>query len=52
MNSFIFLFLILVLALSIPFILNIKNPLELLEGYSNYNLEKAAGDYPNAQTKV
>ena len=52
MNQFLFLFLILVLALSIPVILNIKNPLELLEGYSNYTLERAQGDYPNAQTKV
>jgi len=52
MNSFLFLFLILVVALSIPLILNVNNPLELLEGYSNYTLAGAQGDFPNAQTKV
>jgi len=52
MNSFLFLFLILVVALSIPVLLNVKNPLEVLEGYSNYNLASAQGAFPDAQTKV
>jgi hypothetical protein len=52
MNSYLFLFLILVLALSIPILFNIKNPLELLEGYTNYNLAEAQGEYPDAQKKV
>jgi hypothetical protein len=52
MNSFLFLFLILVIALSIPVLFNVKYPLELLEGYSNYTLAGAQGDFPNAQTKV
>jgi hypothetical protein len=52
MNPYLFLFSILVLALSIPIFLNIKNPLQILEGYSNYTLAQAQGMFPNAQTKV
>ena len=52
MNSFLFLFIIIVLALSIPIIFNVKYPLEMLEGYSNYKLSGAQGFYPNAQTQV
>jgi hypothetical protein len=52
MNQYIFLFLILVLALSIPIIFNVKNPLQMLEGFSNYNLETSPGIFPIAQTKV
>jgi hypothetical protein len=52
MNQYLFLFFILVLALSIPVLFNIENPLELLEGFSNFNLSSAQGNFPNAQTEV
>jgi len=52
MNQFLFLFIILVVALGIPVVLNIQNPLELLEGFSNYTLEGSSGQYPVAQTSV
>jgi hypothetical protein len=52
MNKFLFLFVILVVALGIPVLLNVRNPLELLEGFSNYNLAGANGKYPEAQTSV
>jgi len=50
MKQYIFLFLILVLSLGIPFILNMKNPMQIFEGYSN--LEGAMGKYPYAQKSV
>lgn len=49
MNKFIFLALIIVLALGIPIFFNISVS---LEGYSNYSLGKASGDYPDAQSSV
>jgi len=52
MNQFLFLFVILVIALGIPVLLNVRNPLELLEGFSNYTLAGANGTYPDAQTSV
>ena len=52
MNHFLFLFLILVVALGIPIMLNIRNPMQLLEGFSNYTLAGANGAYPEAQTSV
>ncbi len=52
MNNFVFLLIILVLAVGIPIILNIRNPMQMLEGYSNYNLAGAMGKYPKAQTSV
>jgi hypothetical protein len=52
MKQYIFLFIILVLAVAIPFFLNMKNPMQMLEGYSNYNLAGSQGKYPNAQTSV
>lgn len=52
MNQFLFLILILVVALGIPFMLNTRNPMQLLEGYSNYTLAGANGAYPEAQTSV
>jgi hypothetical protein len=52
MKSYLFLFLILVVALTIPLLFNIKNPLELLEGFSNPALANTPGIYPEAQTQV
>ena len=52
MNQNLFLLIILVVSLSIPILLNIRNPLELLEGYSNYTVEGAQGNFPDSQTKV
>ena len=52
MNQYLFLFGILVLSLTIPIILNVKNPTELLEGFSNYTLARAHGRYPCAQKTV
>jgi hypothetical protein len=52
MNKFIFLFLILVVAIGIPIMLNIRNPMQFLEGFSNYTLAGANGAYPEAQTSV
>jgi len=50
MGPYLFLFLILVLALSIPLIVNTKNPLDMLEGFSS--LAGYEGDYPNSETQV
>jgi hypothetical protein len=52
MNQYLFLFLILVIALGIPILLNIRNPMQLLEGFSNYTLDRAKGAYPEAQTSI
>jgi len=52
MNQILFLFVILVIALGIPVLLNVRNPLELIEGFSNYTLAGANGKYPEAQTSV
>ena len=49
MKKYIFLFLIIVLSIGIPLLFNI---LKKKEGYSNYTLDKAFGQYPNAQTTV
>lgn len=49
MKQYIFLFLIIVLSVGIPLLFNI---LKKKEGYSNYTLDKAFGQYPNAQTTV
>jgi hypothetical protein len=49
MNQIVFLFLILVLALGLPLFLKLKNS---IEGYSNYNLDNAMGNFPQAQTEV
>jgi hypothetical protein len=57
MNKFLFLFLILVVAVGIPIMLNVRNPIQLFEGYSNYTLEGdndtyTGGAYPAAQTSI
>lgn len=49
MNQIIFLLLLIVLALGLPLVFNISN---ILEGYSNYSLDQASGNFPDAQTKV
>ena len=49
MNQIIFLFLLIVLALGLPLVFNISN---ILEGYSNYSLDQASGNFPDAQTQV
>jgi hypothetical protein len=49
MNKYIFLAVIIVIALGIPVFFNMPFS---LEGYSNYTLGGATGDYPNAQTGV
>ena len=49
MNQIVFLFLILVLAIGLPLFLKLNNS---IEGYSNYSLAGAMGDFPNAQTEV
>jgi hypothetical protein len=49
MNQIIFLFLILVLAIGLPLFLKLNNS---IEGYSNYSLAGAMGNFPNAQTEV
>ena len=47
MNQIIFLFFIVVLAIGIPYFFNIS---EYIEGFSNYTLDRANGNYPAAQT--
>lgn len=49
MNQIIFLVVILVLAIGLPLFFKISNT---IEGYSNYSLAGAMGDFPDAQTKV
>lgn len=49
MNQFVFLFFIVVLAIGIPYFFNIS---EYIEGFSNYTLDRANGNYPAAQTDV
>jgi hypothetical protein len=49
MNQIVFLFLILVLAIGLPLFFKLNNS---IEGYSNYSLAGAMGDFPNAQTEV
>jgi hypothetical protein len=49
MNQIVFLFLILVLAIGLPLFLKLNNS---IEGYTNYSLAGAMGNYPNAQTDV
>jgi hypothetical protein len=49
MNQIIFLFFIVVLAIGIPYFFNIS---EYIEGFSNYTLDVANGNYPAAQTDV
>lgn len=52
MNHLLFLFLILVLSLGLPLFFKMAESLKNMEGYSNYALDGAMGDYPAAQMKV
>lgn len=49
MNQIIFLLLIIILAIGLPFIFNFSY---IYEGYSNYSLDQATGEFPDAQTNV
>jgi hypothetical protein len=49
MNQIAFLFLILVLAVGLPLFFKLQSS---FEGYSNYNLDSAIGNFPAAQTEV
>jgi len=52
MNQIVFLFLILVLALGLPLFFKIYETFKKREGYSNYTLDGAIGNFPAAQTHV
>jgi hypothetical protein len=52
MNQIAFLFLILVLAIGLPLFFKISESFKKREGYSNYTLAGADGNYPAAQTQV
>jgi hypothetical protein len=49
MKQFMFLILLIILALGLPLFFNLSKS---MEGYSNYTLEGAMGQLPDAQTKV
>ena len=52
MNQIVFLFLIVVLAIGLPLFFKIKESFKKREGYENYTLDGAMGNYPSAQTDV
>jgi hypothetical protein len=53
MNQIIFLFLILILAIGLPLFLKITESLKRRkDGFSNYTLDTAIGNFPDAQTEV
>ena len=52
MNQIAFLFLILILAIGLPLFFKISESFKRRDGYSNYNLDGATGDFPAAQTEV
>jgi hypothetical protein len=52
MNQIAFLFLILILAIGLPLFFKISESFKRRDGYSNYNLDGANGDFPAAQTEV
>ena len=49
MNKLVFLFIIIILAIAIPLFFNFSN---ILEGYSNYELNQSMGIFPNSQTEI
>lgn len=49
MNQIVFLLLLIILALGLPLVFNFSN---IYEGYSNYSLDQASGNFPDAQTQV
>ena len=52
MNKIAFLLLILILAIGLPLFFKISESFKRRDGYSNYNLDGANGDFPAAQTEV
>ena len=52
MNQPVFLFLILILAVGLPLFFKINESFKKREGYSNYTLDGATGNFPAAQTEV
>jgi hypothetical protein len=52
MNQILFLFIILVLAVGFPLVFKISETMKNKEGYVNYTLDGAVGDYPFAQSSV
>jgi len=52
MNQIVFLLIILVLALGLPLLFKISETFKKMEGYSNYTLGGAFGNFPAAQTEV
>ena len=49
MNQIFFLLMLIILALGIPLVFNLSS---FTEGYSNYKISQATGEYPDAQTHV
>jgi len=49
MNQKVFLLLLIILAIGMPFIFNLSY---FTEGFSNYSLDQASGNFPHAQTDV
>ena len=49
MNQIVFLLLLIILALGLPLVFNFP---KIYESYSNYSLDQATGNFPDAQTKV
>jgi hypothetical protein len=52
MNQIVFLFLILVLAVGLPLFFKNYKSFQKLEGYSNYTLDGAMGNFPESQTDI
>jgi hypothetical protein len=52
MNQPVFLFLILILAVGLPLFFKINESFKKREGYSNYTLDGASGNFPASQTEV
>ena len=52
MNDLLFLFIILVMAIGLPLFFKISESLQYMEGYSNYTLDGAQGQFSKAQTDI
>ena len=52
MNQIVFLLLILVFAIGVPLFFKISESFKKIENYSNYTLDGAIGNFPEAQTEV
>ena len=52
MNQLVFLFLIFILAVGLPLFFKINESFKKRDGYSNYTLDGATGNFPAAQTEV